>query len=78
MTGTDTVTTTVGTSSVVIARDVRKRFGDNVIIDGLDLEIRAGEFVALLGRSGSGKSTFLRALGALDSDVDGYLRVPER
>jgi sulfonate transport system ATP-binding protein len=63
---------------VVIARDVRKRFGDNVVIDGLDVEINAGEFVALLGRSGSGKSTFLRALGALDGDVDGRLRVPER
>jgi sulfonate transport system ATP-binding protein len=73
MTATDTLTETV-----VIARGIRKVFGDNVVINGLDLKIRAGEFVALLGRSGSGKSTFLRALGALDSDVDGYLRVPER
>ena len=64
--------------AVVIARDIRKVFGDNVVIDGLDLDIRAGEFVAMLGRSGSGKSTFLRALGALDGDVDGYLRVPAR
>jgi sulfonate transport system ATP-binding protein len=73
MTAIDTLTDTV-----VVARDIRKVFGDNVVLDGLDLEIRAGEFVALLGRSGSGKSTFLRALGALDSDVDGFLRVPER
>ena len=43
-----------------------------------NLEIRAGEFVALLGRSGSGKSTFLRALGALDGDFEGFVRVPER
>ncbi|MET0699004.1 MAG: ABC transporter ATP-binding protein [Mycobacterium sp.] len=64
--------------TVVIARDIRKVFGDNVVIDGLDLDIRAGEFVAMLGRSGSGKSTFLRALGALDGDVDGHLRVPAR
>ncbi|MFN3007610.1 ABC transporter ATP-binding protein [Mycolicibacterium wolinskyi] len=78
MTETDARYAGVDTDAVVIARDVRKRFGDNVVIDGLELEIRAGEFVALLGRSGSGKSTFLRALGALDSDVDGYLRVPER
>jgi sulfonate transport system ATP-binding protein len=67
-----------GAETVVIARGIRKIFGDNVVINGLDLEIRAGEFVALLGRSGCGKSTFLRALGALDSDVDGYLRVPQR
>ncbi len=66
------------TDAVVIAKGVRKRFGTNVVLDDLDLEIRAGEFVALLGRSGSGKSTFLRALGALDGDVDGHLRVPER
>jgi sulfonate transport system ATP-binding protein len=66
------------TDTVVVARNIRKVFGDNVVLDGLDLEMRAGEFVALLGRSGSGKSTFLRALGALDGDVDGYLRVPRR
>jgi sulfonate transport system ATP-binding protein len=73
MTATDALT-----DSVVIAQNIRKAFGDNLVLNGLDLEIRSGEFVALLGRSGSGKSTFLRALGALDSDVDGFLRVPER
>ncbi|MFD4367761.1 ABC transporter ATP-binding protein [Rhodococcus sp. NPDC058521] len=66
------------TKPVVIARDVRKAFGDHQVLSGLDLEIGAGEFVALLGRSGSGKSTFLRALGALDSEVDGYVRVPAK
>lgn len=73
MTATETLTETV-----VIARDVRKSFGENVVLDGLDLEIRSGEFVALLGRSGSGKSTFLRALGALDAEFTGDVRVPER
>jgi sulfonate transport system ATP-binding protein len=70
--------TELASDTVVVARDVRKTFGDNVVIDGLNLEIRAGEFVAMLGRSGSGKSTFLRALGALDGDFDGEVRVPER
>jgi sulfonate transport system ATP-binding protein len=70
--------TELTTDAVVTARDIRKKFGDNVVIDGLHLNIRAGEFVAMLGRSGSGKSTFLRALGALDGDFDGELRVPER
>lgn len=70
--------TELATDTVVVAHDVRKRFGDNVVIEGLNLDIRAGEFVAMLGRSGSGKSTFLRALGALDGDFDGELRVPER
>ncbi|TFV56943.1 ABC transporter ATP-binding protein [Mycobacterium sp. PS03-16] len=73
MTVTDTLTDTV-----VVVENLRKKFGDTVILDGIDLRIRAGEFVALLGRSGSGKSTFLRALGALDGDVEGDLRVPAR
>ena len=72
-----TVTETLA-DTVVVARGIRKVFGDNTVLNGLDLKIRVGEFVALLGRSGSGKSTFLRALGALDSDVDGFLQVPAR
>ncbi|MEV3905882.1 ABC transporter ATP-binding protein [Mycobacterium sp. NPDC050551] len=66
------------TETVVLVRNLRKQFGDSTVLDGLDLQIRAGEFVALLGRSGSGKSTFLRALGALDGEVDGFVRVPQR
>jgi sulfonate transport system ATP-binding protein len=73
MTVTDT-----RTDAAVVARGVRKSFGEHVVLDGVDVEIRPGEFVALLGRSGSGKSTFLRALGALDPDVDGVLQVPRR
>jgi len=55
---------------------VRRRFGDRVVLDRIDLDIRKGEFVALLGRSGSGKSTFLRALAGLDEGVEGRITVP--
>lgn len=55
-----------------------KVFGSRKVLSGLSLTIGQGEFVALLGRSGSGKSTFLRVLGALDGQVSGQVRVPAR
>jgi sulfonate transport system ATP-binding protein len=64
--------------SAVIARNVRRAFGDRVVLDGLELDIHPGEFVALLGRSGSGKSTFLRGLAGLDPEIEGSLLVPPR
>ncbi|OWT80459.1 MULTISPECIES: ABC transporter ATP-binding protein [unclassified Achromobacter] len=69
-----------GKDSVVRVSALHRAFGSRTILDGIDLDIRRGEFVALLGRSGSGKSTFLRALANLDHEVrgDGELSVPER
>ena len=60
----------------VVLRDVRRRFGSRVVLDGIDLDIGRDEFVALLGRSGSGKSTLLRALAGLDPDYEGSVQVP--
>jgi len=58
------------------AQAVVRRFGDQVALNGLDLELRSGEFVALLGRSGSGKTTLLRLLAGLDAPDQGHVRVP--
>jgi sulfonate transport system ATP-binding protein len=63
--------------AAVIARGVTRSFGDREVLRGLDLTIAPGEFVALLGRSGTGKSTLLRILGGLDADYGGDVLVPQ-
>ncbi|HEX3491421.1 MAG TPA: ABC transporter ATP-binding protein [Streptosporangiaceae bacterium] len=60
----------------VVGRDVRRNFAGREVLRGLDLSVRPGEFVALLGRSGTGKTTFLRVLGGLDPGYDGEVLVP--
>ncbi|MEV6975375.1 ABC transporter ATP-binding protein [Kitasatospora sp. NPDC093806] len=57
-------------------RGLRRVFGTRAVLDGVDLDIDRGEFVALLGASGTGKTTLLRILGALDRADAGTVLVP--
>jgi sulfonate transport system ATP-binding protein len=64
------------TRPAVRVRNLHRSFNKNGgVLNGLDLDIASGEFVALIGRSGTGKSTLLRALAGLDRDVVGYGRI---
>ena len=57
---------------------LRKAFGDVVAVDGVDLDIRAGEFFSLLGPSGCGKTTTLRMIGGFELPTDGRILVGSR
>jgi polar amino acid transport system ATP-binding protein len=54
---------------------LHKFYGDNHVLKGIDLAVEEGEVVAIIGRSGSGKSTFLRTLNGLESINDGVIEV---
>lgn len=56
-------------------RGLRKSFGDREVLNDVDLEVRAGEFVALLGANGSGKSTLLRCVVGLETPDAGEIEI---
>ncbi|MGE5617127.1 MAG: sn-glycerol-3-phosphate ABC transporter ATP-binding protein UgpC, partial [Bacillota bacterium] len=62
-------------SSTVSLRDVRKSFGDVNVIQGISMEIAAGEFVVMVGPSGCGKSTLLRMIAGLEAVSSGEIAI---
>jgi putative spermidine/putrescine transport system ATP-binding protein len=65
-------------SSAVRLRGLRKAYGDVVAVDGVDLEIAAGEFFTLLGPSGSGKTTTLRLIAGFERPDEGRIELGGR
>lgn len=57
--------------------NLRKKFKDLVVLDGIDIEVNRGEVVAIIGPSGSGKSTLLRCLNLLETPDDGVIQIGE-
>jgi putative S-methylcysteine transport system ATP-binding protein len=60
---------------MISIRGLTKRYGANTVLDGIDLDIAAGERVAIIGPSGTGKSTLLRCLNYLDRPDSGVIRI---
>jgi ABC-type polar amino acid transport system ATPase subunit len=54
------------TTAVVRLEDVHKSFGDNLVLDGVDVTVEAGQALVIIGPSGSGKSTLLRCVNLLE------------
>jgi sulfonate transport system ATP-binding protein len=65
------------TALAVQVRGLCRSFNGRTVLGGLDLDIRAGEFVALLGASGSGKTSLLKILAGIDPVDEGDVWVPE-
>ncbi|MCI0429179.1 MAG: ATP-binding cassette domain-containing protein [Rhodospirillales bacterium] len=61
--------------SAIEVASVSKRFGDKLVLRGVDLKISAGEFTAIVGHSGCGKSTLLRLIAGLDAATAGTISI---
>jgi sulfonate transport system ATP-binding protein len=62
--------------AAVVVRELRRSFGERTVIDKLDLTVAESEIVALVGKSGCGKTTLLRTLAGLDRPQGGIVEVP--
>lgn len=60
---------------MIKVRNLQKSFGDNNVLNGIDVDIRKGECVCVIGPSGSGKSTFLRCLNLLEKPEEGEIYI---
>ncbi len=61
--------------SYIEIRGLSKRFGSNVVLDHVDLDIEKGDVIALIGPSGTGKSTLLRCLNLLEKPESGQITI---
>ncbi len=64
-----------GQDPVVRIRGLKKSFGSNRVLDGIDLDVQKGEVVVVIGPSGSGKTTLLRCINLLETYDEGSVQV---
>ena len=63
----------IDNNAVIRVNDLHKSFGDNNVLNGIDIEINKGDVLVVVGPSGSGKSTFLRTLNLLEQPTAGNI-----
>ena len=61
--------------SLIAITEVRKSFGDNEVLKGINIDVMPGEVIAIIGKSGSGKSTLLRCINGLEMIDSGSIMV---
>ncbi len=61
--------------SIVVIKDLKKSFGDNIVLDGFNLELFQGENLVVMGKSGSGKSVMIKCLIGLEEPDEGSIEV---
>jgi glutamine transport system ATP-binding protein len=61
----------------IIVKDLKKSYGSNQVLKGIDMQVREGEVVCVIGPSGSGKSTFLRCMNMLEEITAGEVVVDD-
>lgn len=59
--------------TILSGKNITKTFGENTVLQGIDIEIYSGDFTVIMGSSGSGKSTLLHTLSGMDSLSSGQL-----
>ncbi len=64
--------------SEVILKNISKKFGNNLVVKDINLNIKDGEFISLLGPSGCGKTTILRMISGLEKIDNGELNIDEK
>ena len=60
---------------MIVVEKLTKQFNGQVVLNGIDLEVKEGEVIAIIGPSGSGKTTFLRCLNFLEQPTSGRIKV---